>query len=465
MRGMQISGLEINGSRISILALKKRGNVLNIASLAEKELPENTIVNGVLKKPEIFIQLLSNLKKESKPRKITSPYVIVTLPDELIYLTVKPMPAIDEDQIREALEINLAEFVPGKPTEINWGYQVVEGKVSKEVLLASVKKNILDEYLTAIAAAGYIPIAIEPPSLAAMRAFNRFDKPVLILEIDQSTVMAAFLDRQAIRFSSSFAYDSKNFVGLLKKFINFCKAKSNHDEIEVLIAGIKATAIIVGDLEKNLGAPVLLAKDKMLFKNPHLNSPVILGAAMRGLMQQKDDHNLSLLPVGTAEGYEEKRALHFVGALTNLIVITCLLFAIIFYGFWGLLTYLNFTTNNQLTNANKIKPDAQTAEIQKNLTVLQPKFAYMQKVLATFKPMAPELQAIQAAAPSNVSLIGITLTKDSAVLNVTGNAQNGDALATFKDNLDGSKAFSKVTIASTNVAASGTNFTINLNLK
>ena len=461
---MQSSGLEINESKIALLSLKKRGGNLSISGTAVKDLPEGTIVNGVLQKTEIFTQLLSNLKKESQPKRISNSYVVVTLPEQLIYLTTKPMPEISEDQIREALEINLNEFVPGDKEDIFWGYQVVDGKTSKEVILASIKKNVLQNYLKAISAAGFVPIAIEPASMAAMRAFKPLKAPVLVLEIDEKSVLASFLERGAVRFSTGFGYDPKTIAVQIKKIISFYKAKSHVDEIDVMLSGKKAESALEL-LKTDLGDFVKLSQDEMLLKNNQNLSPVLLGSAMRGLLEQKEDRNLSLLPVGTAEGYQEKRALHFVGGISRLIIIVSILFIAIFYGFWGLLIYLDHTTTNQLASTTKTKVDPQISDIAKNLSTLEPKIAYIQKVTGSFSPMAPYLTAIQSAQPSNVTLTGITLTKASNVINVTGNAVNRDALAAFKDGLDSSKTFSKVALGSTNVGESNITFTINLSIK
>lgn len=457
---MQIAGLEINGSKVALLALKKQGKILNIQTLAEKELPENTIVKGKLLKPEIFIQTLETLKKEGKPRKIATPYIILTLPEELIYLTVRPFPNINEDQIREALEINLREFVPGDPKEIFWGYQVLDNQSNKEILIASVQKSVLKDYLSSVTAAGFIPIAIEPASLSSLRAFHQINNTMLV-EIDQKSVMVAIFDKLASRFSSGFAYDPKTLPNQIKKIANFYKAKKNLEKIDILMAGSQATDSMVSEIANNVGESVTLALDKMLFKNPNLKSPALLGAAMRGLLNQKEDKNLSLLPLGTAESYEEKRALHFIGGFANLITITCLLLILIFYGFWGLLYYLNYSNSQQLASVSKTVLDPEIAAIQKKMKDLEPKISYIKSFQANIKPVGPSLEKVKLATPANVNITNITQGKDSQGLTIIGNAQNRDALASFKDNLEKSN-FSKVEITSTNVIDSSINFTLSL---
>lgn len=460
---MQIAGLEINGSKISILSLKKQGTRLNVRSFAEIQLPEGTIVNGQLKNTPVLIQILKKIKRQAKPRRISSPYVIITLPEELIYLTVKPFPNIDSDQIREALEINIKDFLPGEPREISWGYQVVEHSQDKEIILASIQNTILKDYLSAFMSAGFSPVAIEPASISALRAFNQIDHTVLA-EIDQKSVMITVFDNAASRFSSGFRYEDKSILNHLKKFTNYYKANKNLEKINVIIAGDQATDQMAETLSIGLNNKVSLASEKMVFKNPVIKSPVLLGAAIRGLAGQKNDDNLSLLPVGTAESFEEKKTLRFVGSFINLIIITCILFILIFYGFLGLLYYLNFSTNRQLDNASKIQvePNVSTA-IQEKINLLTPKITYMTEISTKLNPVAPNLEKIKLATPASISLTNITQAKDAKIITITGNAPVQNDLATFKINLE-KAGFSKAEISTTNVADKNINFTVSLSL-
>ena len=463
---MQISGLEITDSSVSLLSLKRSGQKIYVSSFAKADLPAGVIENGFLKKPEDLIAAIITLRKKGRPKKVSSPYVILAIPESLVYLTVKSFPNLEEDKLKEAIEINLPDLIPGEPEKIYWGWQETPGEKGKEVLIASVNKDFLGRYLGLMASVGFIPIAIEPFSTAAGRAFSKPQNSI-ITSLEKNSATVFVFDEGLVRFGQSFLLEGENFEKLaqeVKKVLNFYEAEKRIGSLPIILTGNLASAEVEKYLSDKLKTPVKLGQTQMIFSEGEIKSPAVLGAALRGLIDQKTDTNLSLLPVGTRESYEEKRALRMIGGITNIFAITCLIFMIIFGGFWGLFFWLNGSTDQTLETSSKATVSSDN-EIQTVLKDFNPRLAYIKDLLATESPLSPILTSIKNAASTGISFININLPKDGKTMTITGNAQSRDALASFKDALEKTTNFSKVDFSSTSVGEANTSFTVNLTLK
>ena len=466
---MQISGLEINESNVSILSLNKSGHKLYVVSFARIELEPGTIENGILKKPEIMVKVLTSLQRLAKPKKVSSPYVIVALPESLVYQKITHLPNLEPEKLREAIEINLPDLLPGKKEAIFWGWQEIVGAQNKkEILVASALKENLTKYFGALNTAGFIPMAVESFSLSSARAFS---KPMggLIVSLEKNSATAFILDAGINRFATSFSLKGQKPTEILwrniKRILDFYKAEKKISHLPIYLVGGSSTDEIAKYLSEKMGFEVKLTQELMVFPQGEVKSPAVMGAALRGLISEKDDTNLSLLPVGSKESYQEKRALKIIGGITNIFTITSLLFIILFGGFWGLLSYLNNVSANQLSNLAQAKVDPAVKDIQDTLKNLNPKLSYMKQLLTVKTPLADILLTIENAGAEGVSFVTITLPKEGKIMTITGNAQSREALAIFKDNLEKSKVFDKVDFSSTNVGEGSTSFTVNLTME
>lgn len=422
-------------------------------------------MRGVLVNPQAFKQAVKELKKQAKP---TSPLLIIAMPENLTYLSSKIFPNLDRDELEEAIELNFHEFVPGNPSDIYWGWQ--EEKLSnnsKQVIFASARKNDLKNYLTVFNEVGLIPMVIEPSSMAARRAFNNKSEFVLFV-VENNVTMAAIYQDSKIRYSTSFSVgiaDKKTLFEKMKQVLNFIRAEKASDEIEVILSGSASDNTLAQELANQTQKEVKLAGPELNFASDKIKSPIVLGAALRGLIEQKNDDNLSLLPVNAQESYEEKRALRFFGGIINLVAITGAIFLILFYGFLGFLIYLGNQHSQKLANLPNIQTASNSVD-QKEVSELNALVKQVAGLIDSEESWSPILSQINTASQKGINLTNITWVKSGEPVNLVGNAQSQDALASFKTVLSNSNYFDRVTLSSTNLNENQTvSFTISLTLK
>lgn len=458
--------MEINDAQIALLALKRSGHILTVSKIAYEDLPAETIVKGVLKNPSALKAALLALKKRAGWK---SPYVVAALPENLIYLADKSFPNLEREQLQEAITLNLVDLLPGKPEQIYWGWQeFLTDDKKKIVTFASARKDLLEPYLKSFAEANLIPIAMEPSSLAAARAFGQKLEAVLVVA-EKSCATVVIIKEGAVQFAAGLSVDwqdKKAFFKAIGKILNFYRAENPEAKIKLILAGSAGAAELGQELANHLRQTVALPDEEAILKDERIKSPIVLGAAARGLLAEKDDTNLSLLPVGTQAAYEEKAALHFFGGITNITAAVCLLFLLMFYGFFGFLIYLRTHTAEQMAALTKTKTSARLTDIQKQAAAVNPKLELMQNLLKSQTAWSPIFTAVKNAAGEGIGLTSLTWGKQSDQLSLSGNAQSREALAAFKDGLNAAGKFSAVDLASTNLNESqNINFVINLKIK
>lgn len=398
-----------------------------------------------------------------------SPYVVAALPENLVYITHKSFPNLDREQLQEAITLNLADLLPGEAERIYWGWQeFLTTDKKKMVTFASARKDLLEPYLTSFSEANLIPIAMEPSSLAAARAFGKKLEAVLVVA-EKNCATVIIIKDATVQFAAGLAVDwqdKKAFFKEIGKILNFYRAENPEAKIKLILAGSAGAADLGQELANHLQQTVAMLDEEAILKDERIKSPIVLGAAARGLLDEKNDTNLSLLPVGTQEAYEEKVALNFFGGITNITATVCLLFLLMFFGFWGFLIYLRGATAEQMATLTKTKTSVRITDIQKQAAAVNPKLELMQNLIKQQTAWSPIFTAIKNAVSEGIGITNLTWGKQSDQLSLSGNAQSREALAAFKDGLNAASRFSAVDLSSTNLNESqNINFVINLKIK
>jgi type IV pilus assembly protein PilM len=108
---------------------------------------------------------------------------------------------VDFDQLpskaAEALPVvrfRLKKLLPFDADEAMVSYQVMStGKDSVKLLAVAMPKVVLEEYESAVLAAGYLPGAVLPSTLAALAGLDEAEAPVLVVNAGLGTVTTAIV--------------------------------------------------------------------------------------------------------------------------------------------------------------------------------------------------------------------------------------------------------------------------------
>ena len=470
---MAISALEIGQSYLRAVRLGQKGNNLVVQKFAQGSLEEGIVVDGNVIYPDKFAKTLASFLKTNH---FSDARWIVSIPDKGVFTTYKTFPNLPFEDLSGAIEINVGSVLPGKPDEISWGWQEVEplGKITgKEVMIASITNANLGGYLGSFSSVGIIPIALEPKSLSMSRVVGK-TRATLILDFEGGDVTLAVTSGGFPRFSREFTLPTvekdqyKTLLAEVRRAMNFYLTEKNEDSLEsIILDGPGATAALGEALKNSLNLPVKLARE--IYKvSSSLPSLALFGAGLRTLIEPGSDNNLSLLPVGTKEAAREKKVLLFYGGLANIMVITSILFLILFLGTFGFLKYLNQKADTQLLSPSgkeaALNPKAQ--ELKKTVSEYNSLLTYEASLEDQISYWSPVLFAINNAKGDGVALSSFNYPQAGQPITLIGVATSSEALSSFRSNLQNLSFVESVSMPSSASSESqGINFTITCNLK
>ena len=474
---MEVSALEINPRFIRAINLSiqgsKSGQSLAIRKVAEAPLAEGLIKDGRLTNSDNFCQ---TLKQFLRANHFSNSHWIVSLSEGAIYTAYKVFPSLNAEDLAEAVEINVATLLPGKPEEIFWGWQEIESvekTAGQEVQIASIAKKDLEAYLLAFDKIGLIPIAIEPKSCSIGRAFGKTGN-ILILNLEGDVLTSVVINKGAARFAREVQITGqgeeqvKNLIAETRRTMNYYLVEQGQGQIEMAILdGSGAKPEIAHRLNQAFKMQVQCTVDVFQISGFKISSLPLIGAGIRALADPSQDVSLSLLPVGTKEAAEEKRTLLFYGGLANIMVITCFLFLLLFFGSWGLMSYLDKTVSAQLkmlASAGRTQ-ETGTSDIQAKIDGLKPYLEEEAKIEGQMTYWSAILKSLAQIIPQGVALSQLNYPGTGEIVTIVGTAESPGALGSFRDSLSSQSFAKSVQMPSSNFSKTQIiNFTISLTI-
>jgi type IV pilus assembly protein PilM len=118
-------GLDISDQSIKFIGLIKKGDSFSVSKFDEIKIPLGIIESGQIKNKEELIKALSGLRQKNNLKD-----VIVSLPEEQAYIIRMKLPAMPRNQIREAIELQLEEYIPLKADQVVFDYEICDCAIS-----------------------------------------------------------------------------------------------------------------------------------------------------------------------------------------------------------------------------------------------------------------------------------------------------------------------------------------------
>ena len=141
---MKTVGVNITDSSVFYVSLKGEGEKKTLDKYGEKKLPEGTVVNGEIKKPQELISVLSSIREEADFQ-----FVCASFPEEESYIFRLILPAglKSNQEIRQNIEFRLEENVPLSPSQVIFDFEVlssIDGHVGEVMVSAVPVKTVED---------------------------------------------------------------------------------------------------------------------------------------------------------------------------------------------------------------------------------------------------------------------------------------------------------------------------------
>lgn len=215
-------GLEISDRSIKIIRLKKKKEVLSLASFGETEIKPGVIESGEIKDQKSLTESIKQAVKKVKGEKLRTNYAVVSLPEEKAFLQVIQLPIIEEQELKEAAYYEAENNIPLPIGDVYLDSQIVKPVIDHlnhfDVLIAAMPKKTVDPYIACIKNSGLIPKILETESQAISRALVKngiSPFPLLIINIGPTKTCLIIFSGYSLRFTSSIPTSSQKISEII----------------------------------------------------------------------------------------------------------------------------------------------------------------------------------------------------------------------------------------------------------
>lgn len=166
----QCIGLDIGASSIKLVQIKVSRKAKSLQNFGIEPLPPGAIVGGALTNPEVVTQAIRSLSKRIHLR--GKDVAIATAANSVIIRRLQ-IPAMEGPALAEQMEWEVKQNIPYARDEVIVDWEVLvprtpEGQM--EVVLVAAKREIIEQYVDAVKAAGLNPVIVDTDAFAMQNA-------------------------------------------------------------------------------------------------------------------------------------------------------------------------------------------------------------------------------------------------------------------------------------------------------
>jgi type IV pilus assembly protein PilM len=209
-------GLDISERSIKVIWLTRGQGSFELASWISQDIPEGLIERGEVKDIEKVASYVRDAVLHVKGKRITAPYVAVSLPEEKSFLSVIQMPHVGEKELKGAIMLEAENYIPFPLEEVTLDFQVIpsvgsDAQEHLDVLIAALPRITVEGFTEVVKKSGFIPVILEPESIAIARSLIKqgmSTEPIFLLDFGASRATIIAFSGYSIRYTYSIPISS-----------------------------------------------------------------------------------------------------------------------------------------------------------------------------------------------------------------------------------------------------------------
>lgn len=189
-------GLDINTTEVKVMSVDPQKWLVQGYGAVDADA---TKMKKVFDKGDSYLaNLLKTLLSEKVVGAIDSDCIVLSMPTSRTYARALTIPKASEKNLKEAVELEVAQYIPIPLSLLYVDYEVIERTADTiTVIMSAVPQTVVNNVLEAVSSAGLTTVAIEPSinSVARLlRSTEEGDLPTLIVDIGPANTDIAVLD-------------------------------------------------------------------------------------------------------------------------------------------------------------------------------------------------------------------------------------------------------------------------------
>lgn len=247
----EVTGLDIGTSAVKLVELKHTRKGYELKNLGESLLPEEAIVNKVIKKRDAVVDAIAGLVDELKLR---NKNVAISIAGHGVIIKKVSLPKMSEKELKEAIPWELEQYIPQGVEEVSYDFQILPGETPEgnmDVLIVAAKKDVTNEYVAVVSEAGLNPVVVDVDVFALENMFE-FNYPevngtVALVNIGASITNVNIVGEGVSVFTRDITVGGNQLTELIQKEFGV-----DYEEAERMKRSIGGVAQISPDLDRIL---------------------------------------------------------------------------------------------------------------------------------------------------------------------------------------------------------------------
>src|SRR3989339_208881 len=204
-------GLDIGSSSLKLIELEKKGKEKILKSFFYSELTPGLPIGSS------FSNFLKSQKLERRP-------VNISVSGQSVVTRYLSWPRMTLNELKNAMQFEAKEYIPWPLEEVVLDCAIIKDNFENSkmlIVLAAIKKVILQERLGLLEKAGFVPKIIDVDCFCLANIFDKSyrvsdasvkEKTIALLNIGAQTTNMAIIDSGALRFSRDISFGVKGLA-------------------------------------------------------------------------------------------------------------------------------------------------------------------------------------------------------------------------------------------------------------
>jgi len=245
-RSRNLIGLDIGDSSVKVVQLKElgKGRGYQLLKLGWEPLSSEAIVDGQIMDSQLVTETIQRLFQRCRI-KASSP-VSTALSGHHVIVKRISLPVMSEAELAESIHWEAEQYIPFDIEDVNLDYQILEGSSlsgegNMDVLLAAVKKDKINDYVSVITEAGLTPAVVDIAAFAMQNAFEANyefepDQVVALVDIGSAVSSIAVLHGGSSVYWRDINIGGNQYTDAIQKELNLSAEQAEQlkrgDEID-----------------------------------------------------------------------------------------------------------------------------------------------------------------------------------------------------------------------------------------